>query len=174
MRASRSPPRATSNSRNCERVAPARRDRVEERDAATEPVSHARILPDAFYSTTNLPTQVRVDGRWSALRTSRWTSLSSSIAWRERRGLSNACCSDGRCGGCRLRGHSRRAARASAAPVVRSSALCRARSPRSAPRRWRFTSGPGYACGEEPWRQDPFRARPGGGAYGGARVMSRS
>jgi lysine-ketoglutarate reductase/saccharopine dehydrogenase-like protein (TIGR00300 family) len=37
---------------------------VEERDAATERVTRAGILPDAFYSTTNLPTLVRVDGRW--------------------------------------------------------------------------------------------------------------
>ena len=37
---------------------------VEERDAATERVLRAGILPDAFYSTTNLPTYVRVDGRW--------------------------------------------------------------------------------------------------------------
>jgi lysine-ketoglutarate reductase/saccharopine dehydrogenase-like protein (TIGR00300 family) len=37
---------------------------VEERDAATERVLRAGILPDAFYSTTNLPTSVHVDGRW--------------------------------------------------------------------------------------------------------------
>jgi lysine-ketoglutarate reductase/saccharopine dehydrogenase-like protein (TIGR00300 family) len=37
---------------------------VEERDAAIERVTQAGILPDAFYSTTNLPTQIRVDGRW--------------------------------------------------------------------------------------------------------------
>jgi lysine-ketoglutarate reductase/saccharopine dehydrogenase-like protein (TIGR00300 family) len=37
---------------------------AEERDAATEPVTQPGILPDAFYSTTNLPTWVRVDGRW--------------------------------------------------------------------------------------------------------------
>jgi lysine-ketoglutarate reductase/saccharopine dehydrogenase-like protein (TIGR00300 family) len=37
---------------------------ADERDAATERVSRAGILPDAFYSTTNLPTHVRVDGRW--------------------------------------------------------------------------------------------------------------
>ena len=37
---------------------------VDERDAATERVLRAGILPDAFYSTTNLPTYVRVDGRW--------------------------------------------------------------------------------------------------------------
>src|SRR5690242_7268597 len=37
---------------------------VEERDAATERVVRAGILPDAFYSTTNLPTWVRADGRW--------------------------------------------------------------------------------------------------------------
>src|SRR5262245_2450252 len=37
---------------------------VEERDAATERVMRAGILPDAFYSTTNLPTHVRVDSRW--------------------------------------------------------------------------------------------------------------
>jgi lysine-ketoglutarate reductase/saccharopine dehydrogenase-like protein (TIGR00300 family) len=37
---------------------------AEERDAATERVAQAGILPDSFYSTTNLPTQARVDGRW--------------------------------------------------------------------------------------------------------------
>jgi lysine-ketoglutarate reductase/saccharopine dehydrogenase-like protein (TIGR00300 family) len=37
---------------------------VEERDAATERVLRAGILPDDFYSTTNLPTYVRVDSRW--------------------------------------------------------------------------------------------------------------
>src|SRR5579872_4920147 len=35
-----------------------------ERDARTERVTQPGVLPDAFYSTTNLPTQVRVDGRW--------------------------------------------------------------------------------------------------------------
>lgn len=40
---------------------------VEERDAATERVLRAGILPDAFYSTTNLPTYVRVGGRWLAV-----------------------------------------------------------------------------------------------------------
>jgi lysine-ketoglutarate reductase/saccharopine dehydrogenase-like protein (TIGR00300 family) len=37
---------------------------VEERDAATERVTRAGILPDAFYSTTNLPTKARVNGHW--------------------------------------------------------------------------------------------------------------
>jgi lysine-ketoglutarate reductase/saccharopine dehydrogenase-like protein (TIGR00300 family) len=37
---------------------------VAESDATTEAVTRAGVLPDAFYSTTNLPTQVRVDGRW--------------------------------------------------------------------------------------------------------------
>ena len=35
-----------------------------ERDARTERVTQPGVLPDAFYSTTNLPTEVRVDGRW--------------------------------------------------------------------------------------------------------------
>ena len=35
-----------------------------ERDARTERVTQPGILPDAFYSTTNLPTQVHVAGRW--------------------------------------------------------------------------------------------------------------
>ena len=34
------------------------------RDARTERVTQPGVLPDAFYSTTNLPTEVRVDGRW--------------------------------------------------------------------------------------------------------------
>jgi lysine-ketoglutarate reductase/saccharopine dehydrogenase-like protein (TIGR00300 family) len=37
---------------------------VESRDAETQPVEQPGVLPDAFYSTTNLPTQVRVDGQW--------------------------------------------------------------------------------------------------------------
>jgi lysine-ketoglutarate reductase/saccharopine dehydrogenase-like protein (TIGR00300 family) len=37
---------------------------VEARDAATQRVTGTGILPDAFYATTNLPTSVRVDGRW--------------------------------------------------------------------------------------------------------------
>jgi lysine-ketoglutarate reductase/saccharopine dehydrogenase-like protein (TIGR00300 family) len=37
---------------------------VHERDARTERVEQAGVLPDDFYSTTNLPTQVRVNGRW--------------------------------------------------------------------------------------------------------------
>jgi lysine-ketoglutarate reductase/saccharopine dehydrogenase-like protein (TIGR00300 family) len=37
---------------------------AEERDAATAPVTQPGVLPDDFYSTTNLPTQVRVGERW--------------------------------------------------------------------------------------------------------------
>lgn len=37
---------------------------ADERDAQTERVTQAGVLPDAFYSTTNLPTQVRIGGRW--------------------------------------------------------------------------------------------------------------
>jgi len=33
-------------------------------DARTERVIQPGVLPDAFYSTTNLPTHVRVDGQW--------------------------------------------------------------------------------------------------------------
>jgi lysine-ketoglutarate reductase/saccharopine dehydrogenase-like protein (TIGR00300 family) len=33
-------------------------------DAATARVTRGGILPDAFYSTTNLPTEVRIGGRW--------------------------------------------------------------------------------------------------------------
>jgi lysine-ketoglutarate reductase/saccharopine dehydrogenase-like protein (TIGR00300 family) len=40
---------------------------AEPRDAQTQPVEQAGVLPDAFYSTTNLPTQVRVDGKWLAV-----------------------------------------------------------------------------------------------------------
>ncbi len=39
-------------------------DLAEERDAATATVTQAGVLPDNFYSTTNLPTRVRVDGHW--------------------------------------------------------------------------------------------------------------
>lgn len=35
-----------------------------DRDAATAAVTHDGVLPDDFYSTTNLPTWVRVGGRW--------------------------------------------------------------------------------------------------------------
>lgn len=37
---------------------------VREQDARTERVEQTGVLPDDFYSTTNLPTQVRVNGRW--------------------------------------------------------------------------------------------------------------
>ncbi len=37
---------------------------AEERDATTAVVTQAGLLPNDFYSTTNLPTRVRVDGRW--------------------------------------------------------------------------------------------------------------
>jgi lysine-ketoglutarate reductase/saccharopine dehydrogenase-like protein (TIGR00300 family) len=37
---------------------------VRQREAQTERVELAGVLPDAFYSTTNLPTQVYVGGRW--------------------------------------------------------------------------------------------------------------
>ncbi|HLW01186.1 MAG TPA: TIGR00300 family protein [Ktedonobacterales bacterium] len=37
---------------------------VREQDARTERVEQAGVLPDDFYSTTNLPTQVRLNGRW--------------------------------------------------------------------------------------------------------------
>src|SRR5713226_4942123 len=33
-------------------------------DVRTEPAPRDGALPDDFYSTTNLPTQVRLDGRW--------------------------------------------------------------------------------------------------------------
>ena len=35
-----------------------------EQDARTAPVTQPGVLPDDFYSTTNLPTQVRVAGQW--------------------------------------------------------------------------------------------------------------
>ncbi|HEY7347944.1 MAG TPA: TIGR00300 family protein [Ktedonobacterales bacterium] len=37
---------------------------VRQQEAKTERVEQAGVLPDDFYSTTNLPTQVRVNGRW--------------------------------------------------------------------------------------------------------------
>ena len=37
---------------------------VEEPDAVLEPAPADGVLPDGFYSTTNLPTTVKVDGRW--------------------------------------------------------------------------------------------------------------
>jgi lysine-ketoglutarate reductase/saccharopine dehydrogenase-like protein (TIGR00300 family) len=37
---------------------------AEDADARTLPVTQDGVLPDDFYSTTNLPTQVRVGGRW--------------------------------------------------------------------------------------------------------------
>ena len=37
---------------------------AEEADARTERVAQPGVLPDAFYATTNLPTEVRVAGRW--------------------------------------------------------------------------------------------------------------
>jgi lysine-ketoglutarate reductase/saccharopine dehydrogenase-like protein (TIGR00300 family) len=38
--------------------------RAEEIDARTQPVTQDGVLPDDFYATTNLPTQVRVNSRW--------------------------------------------------------------------------------------------------------------
>ncbi len=35
-----------------------------DQDVCTERVTQPGVLPDAFYSTTNMPTQVRVEGRW--------------------------------------------------------------------------------------------------------------
>ncbi len=37
---------------------------AEQRDAKTRPVVQAGVLPDDFYATTNLPTQIRVEGQW--------------------------------------------------------------------------------------------------------------
>jgi lysine-ketoglutarate reductase/saccharopine dehydrogenase-like protein (TIGR00300 family) len=39
-------------------------NRVGNRDATLESCTQDGVLPAAFYSTTNLPTEVRVDGRW--------------------------------------------------------------------------------------------------------------
>lgn len=35
-----------------------------ERDATTERVTQPGVLPDDFYASTNMPTQVRIDGQW--------------------------------------------------------------------------------------------------------------
>jgi lysine-ketoglutarate reductase/saccharopine dehydrogenase-like protein (TIGR00300 family) len=37
---------------------------TEEENAMTAPVTQSGVLPDDFYSTTNLPTQVRIGGAW--------------------------------------------------------------------------------------------------------------
>ncbi len=37
---------------------------ADERNARTAPVTKDGVLPDDFYSTTNMPTRVRVDGAW--------------------------------------------------------------------------------------------------------------
>jgi lysine-ketoglutarate reductase/saccharopine dehydrogenase-like protein (TIGR00300 family) len=39
-------------------------DLAQERNARTAAVTRPGVLPDDFYSTTNLPTEVRVDGEW--------------------------------------------------------------------------------------------------------------
>ncbi len=39
---------------------------TDDTDAVTEPAPRDGILPDQFYATTNLETEVRVDGRWVA------------------------------------------------------------------------------------------------------------
>ncbi len=39
---------------------------TDDTDAVTEPAPRDGILPDQFYATTNLETEVRVDGRWIA------------------------------------------------------------------------------------------------------------
>src|SRR5260221_10050811 len=37
---------------------------AEQRDAKTRPVVQAGVLPDDFYSTTNLPPPISVEGEW--------------------------------------------------------------------------------------------------------------
>jgi lysine-ketoglutarate reductase/saccharopine dehydrogenase-like protein (TIGR00300 family) len=39
-------------------------NKVEDADATLEPCEHDGVLPEGFYSTTNLRTQVRIDGHW--------------------------------------------------------------------------------------------------------------
>lgn len=39
-------------------------NRIGDRDAETEVCDQDGVLPDGFYSTTNLPTEVRIDGHW--------------------------------------------------------------------------------------------------------------
>lgn len=39
-------------------------NRISDRDAATEVCEQDGVLPSGFYSTTNLPTEVRIDGHW--------------------------------------------------------------------------------------------------------------
>jgi lysine-ketoglutarate reductase/saccharopine dehydrogenase-like protein (TIGR00300 family) len=39
-------------------------NRVGDRDASLEPCTQDGVLPAGFYSTTNLPTEVRIGGRW--------------------------------------------------------------------------------------------------------------
>ncbi|MDQ3980815.1 MAG: TIGR00300 family protein [Actinomycetota bacterium] len=39
-------------------------NRVDQSDADTAPATQDGVLPEGFYSTTNLPTQVRLNGRW--------------------------------------------------------------------------------------------------------------
>jgi lysine-ketoglutarate reductase/saccharopine dehydrogenase-like protein (TIGR00300 family) len=41
--------------------------RIEEPDATLEPAPSGGVLPRGFYATTNLPTSVKVDGRWIAV-----------------------------------------------------------------------------------------------------------
>ncbi len=47
----------------------------EEKDVDLSPVLRAGVAPDGFYSTTNLPTKVRVDGRWKLARNQRMDAV---------------------------------------------------------------------------------------------------
>jgi lysine-ketoglutarate reductase/saccharopine dehydrogenase-like protein (TIGR00300 family) len=42
-------------------------NRIGDRDASLEPCAQDGVLPAGFYSTTNLPTEVRIAGRWLAV-----------------------------------------------------------------------------------------------------------
>lgn len=52
---------------------------VRPQDAVLEPADMDGVFPDAFYSTTNLPTFVRVGGSGCGSTIPRWTAASASI-----------------------------------------------------------------------------------------------
>jgi lysine-ketoglutarate reductase/saccharopine dehydrogenase-like protein (TIGR00300 family) len=47
----------------------------EEKDVEVIAVRKAGVAPEGFYSTTNLPTRVRIDGRWQAARNQRMDAV---------------------------------------------------------------------------------------------------
>ena len=65
------------------------------------------VLPQDFYSTTHLPTQVRLNGRWVEVRNTEMDlAIVVSPAYSEAQMIPSAAVCQGRARGCRSRRHS--------------------------------------------------------------------